>query len=82
VTGQPVEIRLDRILLPRCVPAGLDLAVLGLWVCRQRKTADPVDPPILVRREGDYFRITDGRHRFTAAVASGRDAIAAVIEND
>jgi hypothetical protein len=60
---EPVEIRLDRLLFPRPVPAGLDWAVLGLWVCRQRKTADPVDPPIVVRPEGDYFRIVDGRHR-------------------
>jgi hypothetical protein len=81
VTGpEPVEIRLDRLLFPRAVPAGLDWAVLGLWVCRQRKTADPVDPPIVVRAEGDYFRIVDGRHRAIAAIASGRDAIAALVE--
>lgn len=80
VREEPVELRLDRLLFPRAVPAGLDWAVLGLWVCRQRKTADPVDPPIVVRPEGDYFRIVDGRHRTIAAIASGRDAIAAIVE--
>jgi hypothetical protein len=78
--SEPVEIRLDRLLFPRPVPAGLDWAVLGLWVCHQRKTADPVDPPIVVRPEADYYRIVDGRHRAIAAIASGRDAIAAIVE--
>lgn len=76
----PVEVRLDRILLPRAVPAGCDWAVIGLWVARQRKTSDPVDPPIVLRPEGDHYRITDGRHRFLAAVIAGRDAIAATVE--
>jgi hypothetical protein len=81
VTGpEPVEIRLDRLLFPRAVPAGLDWAVLGIWTAYQRKRADPVDPPIVVRAEGDYFRITDGRHRVVGALLAGRDAIAALVE--
>jgi hypothetical protein len=79
--SEPVEIRLDRILLPRAVPAGLDWAVVGLWTAYQRKRSDPVEPPIVVRAEGAYYRISDGRHRFVAAVTAGRDAIAAIVED-
>lgn len=68
---------LDRLLFPPNMPAGLDFALLGLWVCRLRKTPEPCDPPILVRPEGDYWRIRDGRHRVTAALISGRTHIEA-----
>ncbi|WP_250029774.1 ParB/RepB/Spo0J family partition protein [Paractinoplanes maris] len=78
----PIEIRLDRLLFPRPVPAGCDWAVIGLWVTHQRKTSSPIDPPITVRPEGDYYRIVDGRHRTIAGHLAGRDAIAAIVQPD
>lgn len=66
---------LDRLLMPPNMPAGMDWAVIGLWVCRFRKTPQPCDPPILVRPEGDYWRIRDGRHRTIAAHIAGRTDI-------
>jgi hypothetical protein len=68
---------LDRLLFPQNMPAGLDWAILGLWCATFRKTPQPCDPPITVRREGDYWRITDGRHRAVSALISGRTHIEA-----
>lgn len=75
----PVEIRLDRLLFPRAVPAGMDWSVVGIWTAFQRKGSSPVDPPIIVNPENGYYRIADGRHRVMAAFMAGRDAIAALI---
>lgn len=81
--AQPVELRLDSLLVLRNVTAGLDWAVIGLHVARLRKTNLPVDPPIRVFAEGDsgFYRIADGRHRFVASLIAGRDAVLAVIED-
>jgi hypothetical protein len=72
-----VLIPLDRLLMPPNMPAGMDWAVIGLWVAKFRKTPQPCDPPILVTAEGRYWRIRDGRHRVTAALISGRTYIEA-----
>jgi hypothetical protein len=75
----PVEVRLDRLLFPRPVPAGMDWSVVGLHACQQRKTADPVNPRVEVRPiDGTpFYRLEDGRHRFVAALMSGRQVILA-----
>lgn len=40
------------------------------------------DPePIVVKREGDYFRVQDGRHRAVAAIVAGRPDVLATIED-
>lgn len=78
--GEPVELRLDSLLFPRPVPAGMDWAVIGIWVAYQRKGSDPVDPPIVVTPENGYYRVVDGRHRVFGAFLAGRDVIAAVVE--
>lgn len=80
---EPVELRLDTLLVLRNVTAGLDWAVIGLHVAGLRKTNLPVDPPIRVYPEEGtpFYRIADGRHRFVASLIAGRDAIAAVIES-
>ena len=69
-------IPLHSLLYPPNLPAGMDWAVIGLWVCTFRKTPQPCDPPILVRpRAGGYYQIEDGRHRVTAALIAGRTHI-------
>jgi hypothetical protein len=40
MTGDPVRLPLDRLVFLRNVPAGMDWAVIGFWVCR---AADPED---------------------------------------
>lgn len=73
------RIPLDLLLFLRNVPAGMDWSVIGLWVCRLRKTADPVDPPIDVMPDGHVYRVIDGRHRTIAAYIAGRTSIEARI---
>jgi hypothetical protein len=77
-----VRIPLHRLLFPDNMPAGLDLAVVGLWVCYFRKTAKPCEPPIEVVPEGFYWRIRDGRHRVMAAMIAGRFDIDAKPESE
>jgi hypothetical protein len=80
---EPVELRLDSLLVLRNVTAGMDWAVIGLHVARLRKTNLPVDPPIRVYPEAatGFYRIADGRHRFVASLIAGRDTVYAVIED-
>ena len=80
MTGEPVELRLDSLLVLRNVTAGLDWAVIGANVARLRKTNLPVDPPIRVYEDSGFYRIADGRHRFVASLIAGRDAILAIVE--
>lgn len=79
--GAAVLLPLDALLFGPNVPAGMDWSVIGLWVCRLRKTAAPVDPPIIVTpvSEGPrIWRVHDGRHRTMAAIIAGRTHIDAV----
>lgn len=70
-------VPLDHLLFPPNPPAGMDWAMIGLWVVRFRKTPQPCDPPILVVAEGRNWRIRDGRHRVMAAMIAGRTHIEA-----
>ncbi len=79
--GVTVLLPLDSLLFGPNVPAGMDWSVIGLWVCRLRKTAEPVDPPIEVTPDCDsprVWRVHDGRHRTIAAIMAGRTHIQAV----
>lgn len=74
------RIKLDRILMPRPVAAGMNyLVVASLSHMLRSSTADA--PPITLRRTGRYYRIIDGRHRFVAAHIAGRQRILAHIED-
>jgi hypothetical protein len=73
------RIRVDRILLPEPVSAGMNPLVLMSLAHHYRSTTDDVDP-ILVRREGKHYRISDGRHRFVASVIAGRRRVFATVE--
>jgi hypothetical protein len=66
------RIPLDRLVFLGNVPAGMDWSVIGLWVCKFRKTGED-GPPILVVPIGDtgLFRVTDGRHRTVASYIAG-----------
>lgn len=74
------RIRVDRILVPPNLPAGMNpLVVMSLTYLYRSTTEDA--PPIVVRREGRNYRITDGRHRFMASVIAGRRRVLAVVED-
>lgn len=78
-----MRLPLDQLLFGRNPPAGMDWSVIGLWVCRLRKTADDCDPPIIVSAvDGSpFWRVTDGRHRTVASLIAGRTHIAAELES-
>jgi hypothetical protein len=70
-------VRVERLLFPPNVPAGLDALTLLSLAALLRKTNEDPDP-VLVRREGELFRITDGRHRALAAMIAGRGDVLCV----
>jgi hypothetical protein len=72
-------VPLHCLVMPPNMPAGLDWAVIGLWVTRFRKTPQACDPPIVVvKLPCGLWRIEDGRHRYLAAHIAGRTHIDAV----
>jgi hypothetical protein len=73
------RIRVDRILLPPNVAAGMNpLVVMSLAYMYRSSNEDA--PPITVTREGRNYRITDGRHRYLASVIAGRRRVLATVE--
>lgn len=72
-----MRIRIERLLFPPNVPAGMNPYVLMSLAYQFRATNEDFEP-ILVTREGDYWRIRDGRHRVTASILAGRSDILAV----
>jgi hypothetical protein len=77
-----MQLPLEALVFKPNMPAGMDWAVIGLWTCRFRKTAELCDPPITVTRiDGTpHYRILDGRHRVVASLIAGRTHITAVEE--
>lgn len=71
------QVRLDSLLYPDPVPAGMNPLVLMSLTYLFRGTNEDVEP-ITVQREGEsYFRIVDGRHRANAAMVAGRKTVLA-----
>ena len=70
---------LHQLVFKPNMPAGMDLAVVGLWVATTRKCAAPVNPPILVKRfpDCDHWLVDDGRHRAIGSYIAGRTCIEA-----
>ena len=73
------RIRVDRLLVPPNLPAGMNVLVVMSLVYMYRSTTEDA-PPITVRREGRNYRITDGRHRYMASVIAGRRRVLAYVE--
>lgn len=76
---QTKRIRIDRILLPPNLPAGMNPLVVMSLALHYRSTTDDVEP-IVVRREGRNYRIVDGRHRYIASVIAGRRRVLAQLD--
>lgn len=66
--------KIEWVLLPANVTAGANpLVLMSLAYAMRTTTWEP--EPIEVRREGQFLRIVDGRHRFMAAVIAGRSSV-------
>jgi hypothetical protein len=74
--GDAFRVRIEDLLLPPNLPAGMDvLTLLSLAAMLRKTTEDP--EPVLVRREHSHWRISDGRHRAIAALIAGRPDVLA-----
>lgn len=75
----PFRVRVEDVLMPPAVAAGMNPYVLMGLVPRLLQTTED-HTPIVVRREGDWWRIVDGRHRFVASILAGRPDVLALEE--
>jgi hypothetical protein len=77
-----LRVRVENILLPPNVPAGMDLSVLAHFSMICRKTGEDPDPIILKPTDTPgVYRIHDGRHRFLGAVVAGRHDVLAEVKS-
>lgn len=75
----PFRVPIEDVRLPPNLPAGMDWSVIGHFAMTMRKTTEDPDP-IRVAPVGDHYRISDGRHRFIAAVIAGRPDVLAELD--
>jgi hypothetical protein len=75
------RIPLEDIRVRKPVPCGMDPYTLMSLVPLMRTTTEDHEP-VLVRRDGDGWRLMDGRHRFVAALIGGRQDILAEQDDD
>ena len=79
-------VPVSHVLLPPGIPAGMNLLKLAALAYASRTGAPDPDPIVireLYQAERDdrrVFTLTDGRHRFLAAVIAGRESVLAVEE--
>lgn len=72
-------ISVEKLLYKPNAPSGMNvLVVMSLTYFYRSGVVDTT--PIVVRREGDNYRILDGRHRAVASMIAGRPTVLAVIE--
>jgi hypothetical protein len=65
------RVRVEDILLKPNIPAGCNPLVL-MSLAHLLRSTDQDPDPVKVRRDGGRWRVSDGRHRFLAAVVAGR----------
>lgn len=74
-----LRIPVDRLLFKPNAPCGMNpLVLMSLTYMLRSNVVDP--EPIVVRVEGEYYRIMDGRHRAMGAIVAGRPDVLATIE--
>jgi hypothetical protein len=67
----PFRVPIEDLRFGPNPPAGMNPLVLMSLTYRLKATRE--DPaPVLVQRDGDGWRVTDGRHRALAAMVAGR----------
>ena len=74
------RIRLEKLLFKPNDIAGMNpLVIMSEAYYYRSGTLD--GEPIVVRRDGENYRIMDGRHRVMASMIAGRPDVLAVIED-
>ena len=69
-------MRLEDLRFGPNPPAGMNPLVLMAMTYRMRSTTEDLEP-IVVTRDGDGWRIHDGRHRAVSALIAGRPDVLA-----
>lgn len=73
------RIPVSSLLMLDNIPAGMNPLVLMSLAYMFRSTTQDA-APILVRPEGDLYRVLDGRHRAVASVIAGRPDVPCILE--
>lgn len=74
-----MRIRIENLLFKPNAPAGMNpLVLMSLVYFLRSNVEDPA--PIVVKQDGDNYRILDGRHRAMAAIIAGRPDVLAIVE--
>ena len=71
-----MRVRLEELCFGPNPPAGMNPLVLMAMTYRMRSTTEDLEP-IVVTRDGDGWRIHDGRHRAVSALIAGRPDVLA-----
>lgn len=75
-----IRIPVEWLLFKPNAPAGMNVLVLMSLAYMLRSSV--IDPePIVVKVEGNNYRIMDGRHRAMAAIIAGRPDVLATVES-
>jgi len=74
-----VRVPLHMIRVRPNVTAGMNLLVVAVLVQLMRCSTDDPDPALVVP-DGDGWRVTDGRHRYVAALMAGRPDLLCVVD--
>lgn len=82
-TQATIRVRLQDVVMPKPVPAGMNPFVLMSLAYRYRSSSEDAEP-IVVRHVGQQddgmptVRIVDGRHRYVASLIAGRQDVLAI----
>jgi hypothetical protein len=77
-----MQLRLEQILLPPNVTAGINFLLLAHLAYTLRAT-NTNTPPITVKPHSpDIWQIADGRHRYLAHIIAGRQHINCKVTHD
>jgi hypothetical protein len=74
-----MRVQLDTVVFQPNLSAGLDpflLMSMAHWLRNTTKDSDPIK----VRREGDLYRVLDGRYRVVGAIIAGRHDVLAELD--
>lgn len=75
------DIRLDHLLYPDPVAAGMNYLVIASLALMYRSSNEHAEPITISRDEGSgYWRIVDGRHRSVASMVAGRKTVKARVQ--
>lgn len=78
---KPFYVPIDRLLWPEPVVAGCNYLVIASLTYFYRGSNEDAQP-IEVTKEGDYWRIKDGRHRAIGSMVAGRKTVLAILKKE